>query len=107
MTVRWRPRAPPREGTRFNESGRKELTSDEVRFTTKGDALYAFIMGWPEKLALIKALATTSPLSPPKIRNVELLGHKDKVIWTQDEQGLTVVMPEQKPCEYAITLKIV
>jgi alpha-L-fucosidase len=98
---------PPREGTRFNESGRKELTSDEVRFTTKGDSLYAFIMGWPEKLTLIKALATTSPLSPPKIRSVELLGHKDKVIWTQDEQGLTVVMPEQKPCDYAITLKIV
>ena len=100
--------APPsRDGTRFNESGRKELTSDEVRFTTKGDTLYAFIMGWPEKLALIKALATSSPLSPPKIRNVELLGYKDKVIWTQDEQGLTVVMPERKPCDYAITLKIV
>ncbi len=62
-------------------------------------------MGWPQKLVLIKALANTSPLSPLKIRNVELLGYKDKVIWTQDEQGLTVVMPEQKPCEYAITLK--
>ena len=98
---------PPREGTRFNESGRKELTSDEVRFTTKGDSLYAFIMGWPQKLVLIKALANTSPLSPLKISNVELLGYKDKVIWTQDEQGLTVVMPEQKPCDHAITLKIV
>jgi hypothetical protein len=38
---------------------------------------------------------------------VELLGYKEKVIWTQDEQGLTVVMPEQKPSDYAITLKIV
>ena len=94
-------------GTRFNESGRKDLTADEVRFTTRGDTLYAFIMGWPEKLALIKPLATSSALSPPKIRNVELLGYNDKVIWTQDEQGLTVVMPEQKPCDYAITLKIV
>ena len=99
--------APSGDGTRFNESGRRELTADEVRFTTKGDTLYAFIMGWPEKLALIKPLATSSPLSPPKIRNVELLGYQDKVIWTQDEQGLTVVMPEQKPCDYAITLKIV
>jgi len=100
--------APPSdEGIRFNESGRKELTADEVRFTTKGDTLYVFIMGWPEILALIKPLATSSPLSPPKIRNVELQGYKDKVIWTQDEQGLTVVMPEHKPCGYAITLKIV
>ena len=100
--------APASEkGTRFNEAGRKELTADEVRFTTKGDTLYAFIMGWPEKLALIKPLATSSPLSPPKIRNVELLGYKDKVTWIQDEQGLTVVTPEQKPSDYAITLKIV
>jgi alpha-L-fucosidase len=100
--------APASErGTRFNEAGRKELTADEVRFTTKGDTLYAFIMGWPEKLALIKPLATSSPLSPPKIRNVELLGYKDKVTWIQDEQGLTVVMPEQKSSDYAITLKIV
>ena len=100
-------RADVRRRHPVNESGRKELAADEVRFTTKGDSLYAFIMGWPEKMALIKALATTSPLSPPKIRNVELLGYNDKVIWTQDEQGLTVVMPEQKPCDYAITLKII
>ena len=98
---------PPSAGTRFNEAGRNELTADEVRFTTKGDTLYAFIMGWPDKLALIKPLATTSQFSPPKIQNVELLGYKDKVKWTQDEQGLTVVMPEQRPCDYAITLKIV
>ena len=70
---------PPAESTRFNESGRKELTSDEVRFTTKGDSLYEFIMGWPQKSVLIKALANTSLLSPLKIRNVELLGYKDKV----------------------------
>ncbi len=99
--------APPTgAGTRFNESGRKDLTAEEVRFTTKGDVLYAFIMGWPEKLVLIKPLATSSPLKPAKISNVELLGYSNKMIWTQDEQGLTVVMPEKKPCDYAITLKI-
>jgi alpha-L-fucosidase len=94
------------QGTRFNESGRKDLTADEVRFTTKGDTLYAFLMGWPERLAFIRPLATTSALHPPHIRHVELLGYDGKVNWTQDEQGLTVTMPEQKPCDYAITLKI-
>jgi alpha-L-fucosidase len=100
--------APPSSGgTRFNEGRRRDLTAEEVRFTTKGDAIYAFIMGWPEKQAVIKPLATTSRFSPPKIQNVELLGYKDKVRWTQDENGLTVLMPEQKPCDHAITLKIV
>jgi len=100
--------APPSSGgTRFNEAGRKDLTAEEVRFTTKGDTLYAFVMGWPDKQAFIRPLATTSTFSPPKIQNVELLGYHGKVEWRQDEQGLTVVMPEQKPCDYAITLKIV
>jgi alpha-L-fucosidase len=63
-------------------------------------------MGWPENQTVIKPLSATSSLSPNKIRNVELLGFKGKVKWTQDESGLTVRMPEQKPCDHAITLKI-
>jgi alpha-L-fucosidase len=35
-------------GQRFNENNRKDLTAEDFRFTTKGNALYAFIMGWPE-----------------------------------------------------------
>ena len=41
-----------------------------------------------------------------KVKNVELLGFKSKVKWTQDEKGLTVQMPPEKPCDYAITLRI-
>jgi hypothetical protein len=41
-----------------------------------------------------------------KVRNVELLGFKGKVKWTQDERGLTVQMPEQKPSDHSIALKI-
>ena len=98
---------PASGGTRFNEAGRRDLTAEEVRFTMKGDTLYAFIMGWPDKLTLIKPLATTSSFESPKIQNVELLGYKDKVKWIQDEQGLTVVMPQYRPCDYAIALKII
>ena len=101
--------APPTStgGTRFNEAGRHDFTAEDVRFTAKGSALYAFVMGWPEKRVLIKSLATVSKLSPPKIQNVELLGHHDKLQWAQDEQGLVVELPTQKPCQYAITFKIV
>jgi alpha-L-fucosidase len=63
-------------------------------------------MGWPEKQALIKPLASTGSATPFKVRNVELLGFKGKVKWTQDEKGLTVQLPEQKPCDHAVTLKI-
>ena len=33
-----------------------------VRFTTKGDTLYAFFLGWPDKPLTIRALAKGSPL---------------------------------------------
>jgi alpha-L-fucosidase len=41
-----------------------------------------------------------------KVRNVALLGSKGKVKWDQDEKGLTVQLPDQKPCDHAIALKI-
>ena len=43
---RSRHRAVKGDG-KFNENGRKDLTAEDVRFTTKGNTLYAFVMGWP------------------------------------------------------------
>jgi hypothetical protein len=37
---------------------------------------------------------------------VELLGFQGKLQWWQDESGLKVAMPAEKPCEHAIALKI-
>jgi alpha-L-fucosidase len=64
-------------------------------------------MGWPEKQTVIKPLGTNSSVEKVKVKNVELLGFRGKVKWVQDAHGLTVKMPEQKPCDHAITLKIV
>ena len=101
--------APPPTGRRrsaFNERSRQDLTADDIRFTTKGTNLYAFVMGWPEKEAVVKSLTTKSDVAPFKVKNVELLGFRGKVKWTQDENGLTVQMPQQKPSDHAIGLKV-
>jgi alpha-L-fucosidase len=84
-----------------------DLSADEVRFTTKGKTIHAFVMGWPTPQVTIKHLATTSQPSPPKVAHVELLGHGGRLRWNQDETGLTVWMPDQKPCDHAVALKIV
>jgi alpha-L-fucosidase len=101
--------APPATGGRgagFNESRRRDLTAEEVRFTTKGSTLFAFVMGWPEKHALVKALSTKSTVADLKVRNVELLGFKGKLKWIQDENGLTVPLPQEKPSDHAVCLKV-
>jgi alpha-L-fucosidase len=99
--------APPSgRGARCNEAGRQDLTAEEARFTSRGSTLYAFVMGWPEKQAVIGALATTTGGAQMKVNTVELLGFQGAVNWTQDEKGLAVQLPGQKPCDHAIAFKI-
>jgi alpha-L-fucosidase len=63
-------------------------------------------MGWPEYQAVIRPLATNTALRVGKIQNVEMLGFDGKLDWTQDSSGLKVLMPAQKPCDYAIAFKV-
>ncbi len=86
-------------GGAFNERNRKDLTAEEIRFTSKGQNVYAFVMGWPAGETVVKSMDA-------KVHKVELLGHKGKVKWSQNSAGLKVAMPAEKPSEFAVTLKI-
>jgi len=90
----------------FNEDKQKDLGAEDVRFTVKGNTLYAFVMGWPEKEALVKALGVKSPQNPGKIQKVEMLGHKGDLKWKQEDAALRVEMPAEKTTDIAVTLKI-
>jgi alpha-L-fucosidase len=91
----------------FNERFRKPLTAADVRFTAKGETLYAFVMGEPEKAARIPALALGGPQNLGKIRNVELLGAKGPVEWRQNETELVVQLPPVNPSRHAIVFRVV
>ena len=93
-------------GSGMNERNRKDLTAADVRFTTKDSTLYAFVMGWPSGSATLPSLALAGKNDVPKIRNVELLGHRGKLKWTQDDAALKVELPDAKPSEHAVTFKI-
>jgi hypothetical protein len=41
-----------------------------------------------------------------KIRNVEMLGAKGKLTWTQDAGGLTIDAPAAVPVDHAVVFKI-
>jgi alpha-L-fucosidase len=92
----------------FNEGKGKPFTAEDIRFTTKGNTLYAIVMGWPGEKALeIKSLGTGSPfLNGKKVSSVVLLGCAEKLEWTQGEPALTVKMPSTQPCDAAYVLKI-
>jgi alpha-L-fucosidase len=83
----------------FGEGG-----SRGIRFTTKGNNLYAISLAWPTNGINIASLATTNVAG--KVKSVTLLGHKGKLDFSQDEAGLKINLPAEKPCDYAWVFKI-
>jgi len=83
-------------------------TAEDIRFTTKPGTLYAFVGAWPKsRVAIIKSLGTASPqMAGAKVAAVSLLGFDGLLTFTQDEQGLSVNLPQKAPSEHAVTLKI-
>jgi alpha-L-fucosidase len=86
-------------GGQFAEDKNESFTPEDFRFTANSSMIYAIALGWPETEFRIR-----SPL--PKLAGVEMLGAKQALRWRQDEQGLTVTIPEAKPCKYAYTLRL-
>lgn len=97
---------PQIAGGMFNE-GNLKYTADDVRFTTKGDTLYAIMLGWPEGgKATIKALAKNSPAVAAGPMDVSLLGYDGKLKWTRTNEGLEITLPEKAPSAHAVAFKI-
>ena len=90
------------QGGMFNEDALR-YTDRDIRFTTKGDTLYAIALGWPEDGKLtVRSLAAAAG----NIAQVSLLGHAGDLRWSQTADALVVTLPDNKPCEHAFALKI-
>ena len=90
------------KGGHFNE-GTLKYTAHDIRFTTKGGAIYALTLGWPDDNQLIvRSLASAAG----KIAGVTLVGHAGKLEWQQTDDGLVVKLPAQKPCDLAYAFKV-
>lgn len=89
------------EGGAFKEDA--AFTAEDVRFTTKGDTLYAFVLGWPERPLTIRALGTAAG----HVTAVRLLGHDGALQWRQEAGGLTISPPATAPCDDAFAFAII
>jgi alpha-L-fucosidase len=91
----------------FQDTRQTGFTARDVRFTTKGDVLYAIVLGWPEDgEVVIQSLGTGQARYPMTIKQVGLLGSKEAVQWSRDEHGLKVKLPAERPHAAAFALKI-
>ncbi len=86
---------------------RYKFDSSDIRFTTKNQILYAIALGWPsDGLITIKSLASDSTNYPAQIGRMELLGSESEVRWTRSSQGLEIHLPDNSPCKYAYSFRI-
>ena len=73
----------------FNDGQYTKASSSEIRFTQKGNILYATALAWPDNMQLsIKSLATE------RIFSVELLGY-GKIPFSQSSDAFSVTLPKK------------
>jgi len=91
----------------FNEGKGAPYTVKDIRFTKKGNTLYAFIMENPvaNEEITIKSLATESPYYQAEFRQVELMGGSIEN-FSFTKEGLKVKLPNNQDLAAPLVLKI-
>lgn len=92
------------EHIQFNEYKFKGYTEKDIRFTSKGEDVYAFTLDVPKERITIKVLSEKS--GNGKIANVSLVGSTEKVKWSQKGDALIIEASKSYPSEFAAAYKI-
>ena len=81
----------------------------DIRFTSKGDNLYAFCMSTPQSDIRVLSLGKNSAHAGKGIASVSMLGSNEKLQWKQEDDALVITkpakLPEWKVSGYKIVLK--
>lgn len=74
----------------------KDFSQADIRFTTKDDVLFAFVLAPPTEDIVIKTLASGGLLDR-KIAGIELMGSSEEVKWKRSANALTIQLPRKLP----------
>jgi alpha-L-fucosidase len=95
----------PLSGPGFNEGRAKPFSAADVRFTSKGNTLYAILLGEPTGKVELRVLGSQGKYAAP-IKQVELLGRDASVSWNQAAYALVIDPPNDLPSRYVVVYKI-
>ncbi len=93
-------------GGSFTDTRRPSFTSRDVRFTTKGEVVYAIVLGVPEGEVTIQSLGSNLRLYDRPIARVRQLGSNESLRFQRDESGVRVTLVSRQPAEHAVALAI-
>jgi alpha-L-fucosidase len=91
----------------FREKEQQPYGAEDIRFTARGDVLYATVLGPPGTACRIKSLGSGSSITEERISSIHMLGHDVPLQWAQDEAGLTIHTPPEQSQEPAYVFKMV
>lgn len=86
-----------KKGTFGGLSDAGAYQSTDVRYTTKGNHLFAFVMSTPASDIKLSSLGRAAKLADKEIASVSLLGSKEKLQWKQGDEALVISKPANLP----------
>lgn len=90
----------------LSERQNPEATSEDIRFTTKENILYAIVLDWPEDTLRIKSLGTNSEFLKKSIKRITLLGSEEVIQWKRKKEDLGINVPKNRAGAHAFAFKI-
>jgi len=87
----------------FHDTDTTNYTSEDFRFTTRGDTLYAIGLAWPCSGEAVHSLARPRNET---VQSVALVGSNASVKFEQSPDGLHVHLPAQAPSKFAYSLRV-
>ncbi len=84
-----------------------KYTAHDVRYTSKGNVLYAILMGKPhEKTVILQAVKVKDHKEGLRIKDITIPGNREKLNWKNTDEGLSVELPDDGLDEMAVVLRI-
>jgi len=90
----------------FGSDRNLDLTAQDLRFTTRRGAFYIQILGAPGTQITVKYLRQDTPLPMATLRKVEMLGAPQSLDWKWTPDGLQIKIPETRPSDEAVVIKL-
>ncbi len=98
--------------TRLEKGGsfvkKLHYTPQDIRYTKKGDNVYAIELGWPgaNNKIILSAWAKNKINPNLKIKGISAIGSKQPIHWKWNNDGLVITTPSIAPNKIAIVYKI-
>lgn len=80
-----------------------DFVPEDIRYTKKGDTVYAIVMGKPDGGSI---LMSALERNIPDIHEITMVGTDQRIEWRKEEGGIRVFFPDILPCEHVYVYRV-